>query len=301
MPLNTFHINMKDKVSIYDTLVSSGGPKRTKIIMRDHNTGDIIGVYHNKVLVPGSQDTACKQFGIEPAVALPSYNKELGLEHSHPDYPDTQPYNVPITCLWCAGRSGAGSSPNEINVVSTTDRISPALVEGTTNQYVDIVPFKYVSKSADLSYDDRQIYFGRKVFNEGTSSEKIAYFFKAFDTTPQIHVRYLDGTEVTNKMWEIDTSQQVEVYIELKLSVTRQDFRDYFDDVLGWGSADISTISLLTAWYDDTIVENPDADPQDQIRYRYYQNILPFTRFNFSQQQLREESKALDFTYQVYY
>ena len=145
------------------------------------------------------------------------------------------------------------------------------------------------------------MYFGRKTFNEGTSSEKIAYFFKRFETDPQLHVRYLDGTEVTKNMWSIDSSQQVEVYVELKLAITRQDFRDYFDDVLGWGSADISTISLLTGWYDDSIIENPAAPEEDQIRYRWYQYVLPFSKFNMSQEQLRNENKALDFTYQVYY
>lgn len=293
---------VKDKVQIKDRL--SGGPRRTRIIMRDHNTGEIIYEGSNKVLTPGSQISICKQFGLQQSVIFPTYNTELELDNSLNPFPDTQPYNDPITCLWCAGRSGAGSSANEVNVVSNVNRIAPDLVDGTLNQYVDIVPFRYVDSTDDLDQDEREIYFGRKSFLDPTTGEpngKVAYFFKRFDTDPQLNVRYLDGTEVTKNMYKLDSSQQVEVYVEMKLSITRQDFRDYFDDVLGWGSADISAISLLTAWYDDTICENPNADDPDKIYYKYYQDILPFSLFYFQAQSLADLNKAIDFTYQVYY
>ena len=296
---NSF-VNVKDRANILDAC-TLGGPKRTKIIARDHESGKIIGVFENKVLVPGSQATACRQFGLEEVVHFPTYNTDLGLEKSRDPYPATQPMNTPITCLWCAGRSGAGSSVNEINVVSNTDRISPELETGSTNVYKDILPFRYTTADNDLDFDDRHIYFGRKVFNEGLSSQRNAYFFKGFDTQPMLHVRYLDGTEVTDRMWQVTTTQQVEVYVEMKLSVSRLDFREYFDEVLGWSNANFSTISLLTAWYDNTIPENPSDPPEERIYYKWYQDVIPFSKFNFDQNKLRDLNKGVDFTYQVYY
>ena len=292
---------VKDKLNIKDRL--SGGPKRTRIILRDHNTNEVLYEGSNKILIPGSQLSICKQFGLEQAVVFPTYNTELELDNSLDPFPETQPYNDPITCLWCAGRSGAGSSTNEVNIVANNHRISPDLVDGTINQYKDIVPFRYVDDTNDLSADERQVYFGRKTFRQadGTATGKIGYFFKAFDTNPQLNVRYLDGTEVNSAMYRIDSSQQIEVYVEMKLSINRKDFRDYFDDVLGWGSADISAISLVTAWFDDTVCENPDADEDERVYYRYYQDIVPFSLFYFSQQSLTDLNKAIDFTYQVYY
>lgn len=282
---------LKDTLRIHD---SKNGVKKTKITMIDHDTGKVLGEFQNKVLVPGSQSTACKQFGIDPVVNLPTYNSELNLEnpHKYSPYPNVQPKNTPITCLWAAGRDGAGSSPNEIFTVSTTDRISP---KKTTAGYTDIVPFRYVDVEDDLDDDLRKVYFGRKVIDN-----KVAYFFKAFDTTPQLHVRYLDGTEVTANMYNVDSSQNVEVYVEMRLAVTRKDFRDYFNEVLGWDLADISTISLLTAWYDNYTI-NPNADKNDQTAYRYYYDILPFSKFNFGQEQLIDLNRAIDFIYQVYY
>ena len=296
---------LKDSSQAYDQIVSGqnvsrilqsrGIPKRTKIVMRDHATGEILGKYHNKLLVPGSQSTACKQFGLSPSVVLPTYNTDLVLDHSLSPYPDTQPTNDPITCLWCAGRSGVGSVSTEVLTVSTTDRISPALSDSTTNTYSDIVPFRYVLATNDIDKDLRDTYYGRKTFTNGY----VGYFFKAFDTDPILHVRYLDGTQVTSTMYSVDSSQEVEVYVEMRLSITRLDFRDYFDTVLGWDKSDISTISLLTAWYDNTVLE--DSNDSTTNYYKYYQDIIPFSKFNFQSEDLSDLNRAIDFNYQVYY
>ena len=287
----------EDQISWEDgnlsTLVKSRlrkGGKYTKIRITDHETGEVLqDNLHNKILVPGSQLSACKEFGINPTVLFPSYNKEMGLENSHPAYDKIQPFNEPIVCLWCVGRSGGLNDAGEILACKNTDRIEPVN---------DMLPFRYVSPKHDLSRELREHYFGRKVDPE---TGMISYYFKALDTTPQLHVRYLDGTEVLPNMYKIDSSQQVEVYVETRLAVTRLDFRDYFDRVLGWDNADISTLGLVTAWYDDTIIENPDADKKDQYCFRWYQDILPYSKLNFKNIDLYELNKAIDFNYQIFY
>ena len=281
------YAGMSDDLKKVISKRASGGPIRTKITLRDHETGEILQEVENKVLVPGSQSAACKQFGLLPILELPTYNSELGLEHSLDPY-SVQPLNEPITCLWCAGRDGFGTSPNEIFTVSNTDRIEPK---------DDILPFRYCDPANDLDKDQREVYFGRKVEENG----KIGYDFKTFDTEPQLNIRYLDGTEVTDKMWNIDSTQQIEIYVEMRLAVNRLDFRDYYDQVLGWDKADVSTISLLTAWYTRDIVENPDANPEDQIKYRWYQDVIPFSKFNFRAEDLTSLNRAVDFQYRLYY
>lgn len=284
-------IEIRDSHSIKDAIGNNktiaqrihGGPSKTKIIITDHETGEVLGVLSNKILVPGSQNTACAQFGLEPIIKFPTYNTELDLDHSYEEWTE-EPKNKPITCLWCVGRDGSGSSPNEVFTVVNTDRVEPV---------DDIIPFRYLSAGQDLDDDQREIYFGK--FSNG-STGKMSYFFKAFDTTPQLHINYLDGTEVTSDMWSIETDQPVEIYVEMKLSINRLDFREYFDQVLGWDKADISTISLLTAWYDE-FKDNPDVDK----KYRYYQDVIPFSKFNFKAEELIDLTRALDFNYQVFY
>lgn len=258
----------------------NGGVQKTKIVITDHNTGEVLGEVENKILVPGSQITACKQFGIQQIINFPTYNSELGLDNSYPDWSE-EPKNTPITCLWCAGRDGFGTSPNEVIVVSNTDRISPVN---------DILPFRYVGIDSDLDHDQRDVYFGKKT---DTAAGKISYFFKKFDTEPQLHINYTDGTEVTSDMWNIVTNQSVEIYVEMRLAISRLDFRDYFEEVLGWENADISTISLVTAWYDEF--------EEEGSTFKFYQDIIPFSKFNFRAEELVDLTRALDFTYQVFY
>jgi len=265
----------------------SAGPVKTEITIRDADTKEVLQVVHNKTLIPGSQAQACKQFGILPVLELPTYNSELGLENSLDPY-STQPINEPITCLWCAGRGGFGTSPNEVFVVSNIDRIEPK---------DDIMPFRYCDPTNDIDKELRDTYFGRKIEENG----KISYYFKTFDTEPQLHIRYLDGTEVTDKMWSIDSTQQIEVYVEMRLLANRLDFRDYIDQVLGWDKADFSTVSLLTAWYTRDIIENPDAPAEDQLKYRWYQDVLPFSKFNFKAEDLSSLNRAIEFCYRLYY
>ena len=278
------HLNGESGSTIKDMLMhrTKGGPQRTKIVITDHNTGEVLYEGSNKILVPGSQDTACKQFGIQQIINFPTYNTDLGLDHSYPEWSE-EPKNTPITCLWCAGRDGFGTSPNEVFIVSNIDRINP------TN---DIVPFRYIDIDSDLDVDQRDVYFGKKT---DPSAGKISYFFKKFDSEPQLHIVYTDGTEVTSDMWNIVTNQSVEIYVEMRLTVSRLDFRDYFEEVLGWDNADISTISLLTAWWDE-FEEEETGDT-----FKFYQDIIPFSKFNFRAEDLTDLTRALDFTYQVFY
>lgn len=274
------------KTSIADQIKMrmSGGPTKTKIIIRDHNTGEILGEVSNKILVPGSIITACNQFGLHyPFIEFPTYNEPypngIGLDNSVEAWSVDPPDNPIITCLWCAGRDGFATSPNEVYVVNNTDRIKPN----------DLLAFKYVD-SADDGEVDRDVYFGRKY---NSTTDKVAYYFKKFDTEPTLHINYIDGTEVDRTMWDVPTDLSVEVYMEMKLSVTKDDFRDYFREVLGMDNADISTISLVTAWYREF--------EEDGETYKYYQDILPFSKFNFKAEELVDLTRALDFNYQIFY
>lgn len=252
------------------------GPKRTRIIMTDGDTGEKLGDFENKILVTGSMFNAMNTFNIKSPVVLPDYNRELGLDNTH-DYSQVSQLNAPFVCLFCVGDSGCGATQKDVFTANYTDRIDPI---------DDIIPFRYVNPSTDLNDDLRKYYFGRKTLDNG----KIAYYFKAFDTEPQLHLRYTDGTQITDEMYDIDTTQAAECYVETRLRVTRLDFRDYFEEVLGWDKARISTLSLCYAWYDDTI---------DQ--YRWYQQIYPYSKLNFSAEWLVDLTKSINFQYQVFY
>lgn len=270
----TDHLSLNGARKINERI--SAGPKSTRIRILDHDTGEVLQDVHNKVLITGSIFGAMQAFGIGTPVVLPDYNRELSLENTL-DYTVVEPANTPIVCLFCVGDSGCGATQKDIYAASYTDRIKPQN---------DIIPFRYVDANDDLSPTLRKYYYGRKVMD----NNKIAYYFKNFDTIPQLHLRYSDGTQITQEMYTIDTNQVAECYVELRLRVSRTDFRDYFEQVAGWDKARISTISLCSAWYDDKIDD-----------YRWYQQIYPFTKLNFAFQYLVDQTVALDFIYQIYY
>ena len=271
-----FHkaIDVMDKKIITEKF--NAGPKSTKITITNHDTGEILGEYHNKIVITGSMLSAMDIFGINTPVILPNYNNELSLDNTL-DYTTTVPKNSPIVCLFCIGDSGCGSLPKDVFTAKYVDRINPVN---------DIIPFRYVDKSNDLNADLRKYYFGRKTFN----NNKIGYYFKSFDTVPQLHLRYTDGTQINEELYSINTTQAAECYVETRLRITRNDFRDYFEQILGWDKAKISTLSLCYAWYDDTI---------DQ--YKWYQQIYPYSKLNFSTEWLVDLTKAIDFNYHVFY
>lgn len=280
------NISDSEKTIINEKL--KGGAKKTKVIFRNHDTGEVLGEYENKVVITGSQMNACAMFGLEKVVDFPTYNSEMELDNSTDA--DEEPKNHPLVCLFCVSDSGCGTLPKDVLVSKYTDRLKPAPANPTSiNDFSSdmIMPFRYVDIDSDIDDDLRKHYFGRKTFD---NLGKVGYYFKKFDTAPQLHLRYADGTQITKYMYNIESEQMAECYVETRLRITRLDFRDYFENVLGWDKSRISSLSLCYAWYDDTI---------DQ--YVYYQDITPYTLLNFSVQWLTDATIAVDVDYQIYY
>ena len=263
------------------------GPKRTKVTLVNSNTGEVLGVYENKLTITGSQFNAMRAFGLQVAgVDFDSYNDEMKLDKTT----TAAKKNEPIVCLFCVSDTGCGSTPKDVKVASYTDRINPAPVNPSNVREFDssmIMPFRFVDKDKDLNDDLRKYYFGKKTFN---ILNKIGYYFKTFDTEPQLYVRYADGTPISPEMYNVHSEQTAECFVQTRLRITTLDFRDYFEQVLGWDKARISSLSLCYAWYDDTI---------DQ--YRYYQDITPYSILYFSYQWLVDANVAIDVLYDIYY
>jgi len=303
---------IKDKI-VKQIVTGDRCPNRTSITIVDHNTGEILQEIHNKIVVPGGQVAAMKLWGLDRKVDFPTYDVDMGLDKA-----PTESYGKekndngnPIICLWCAGRDGFLSSPNEEIIVTNTDRIQPTTVvtvDGKKKTFrclkgvpqdsegeilTGMIPFRYVTTTNDLDSNNREIYYGRKAFEDGY----VGYYFKGFDTAPQMFISYLDSTDVNEDMWEVNSTQQVEVYVETRLGINRLDFRDYFDKVLGWENADISSISLLIAYP----IESDNETNSNGDAILYYRDVIPYSKLNFKAEDLKDLNTALDFIYRVYY
>ena len=290
IPLNDMH-------SIRDLLVSdqglsqrlNGNGQRTKITITDHDTGEVIGEYKNKILITGSMFSACKAFGIKSSLDLPSYNDEMEFDKDSEDPRRPGDYEDSIVQLFCVGDGGCGPTQKDVYLCNYTDRIEP-LKDLEEIEVGCMYPFRYQNADDDLEVQLRDYYFGRKTYE---SAGKIAYYFKRFDTIPELHVKYTDGTQVDDNMYNSNTDQVAECYIETRLRITRNDLRDFFEETIGWDNARISTISLCYA--------REYVNPEDPDQFKYYKDIYPYTKLNFPVEWLINLDKAIDFNYQVYY
>lgn len=249
--------------------------KGTRVRIMNEETGECMFDGPNKVIVAGSAFTAAKHFNITPPVWTPSYNTVLGLENTQ-NVPNNEPgiRRGNQVFLFAVGIDGCGPEANQVWDVNYTKWIAPEA----------LVPFRYPENSNDLTNVERQKYFGRKVVGDRT-----AYYFKAFDSVSPIIQQYTDGTPIDENIYLSTREDEVQTYVELKLSITQQDCREFFLATTGLNDARINTLSLLTAY--ETTVDNQT----------YYQDIRPLTKINFPNEPLIDTSKQLAIIYQVFY
>lgn len=228
---------------------------------------------NNKVIVPGSITAARKFFpGLKPTIVTPSYNDALGLDNSQA-ITTTEEINCGIY-LFAIGTDGCGAENSQVYDVDYTKWISPSA----------LVPFKYQPSTNDLTAEQRKTFFGRK---NGTS--RIAYYFKGFNGDPELHIQYVDGTEMDENVYTTDNNMGGEVYVSSKMSIEADECREFFKQTTGLSSAQINSISLLTAY------------PKVINGYTYYQSIRPITKYNFSNISLTDETLGLDIIYDLYF
>ena len=146
-------LNFKDTIDIYDkiSIGDNGGPKGSRILFIDDETGKPYREEHNKQVIAGAQFTAIRQFGLKPVVKFPNYNQELGIDPT-----DMGLDNNDITCLFCCGNAGCGNEADQVYPVKFASRIHPK----------DLVPFRYQQMDDDLTAAQREIYVGRKEIPE---------------------------------------------------------------------------------------------------------------------------------------
>lgn len=230
----------------------------------------------NKVILPGSAFTMIKHFkDIHIPVKTPTYNAALGLDEIR-SVTDKEERLDQYVFLWAVGVDGCGPENSQKYDIDYTKWIAPQ----------DLVPFRYQLMNNDLSSDLREKYFGRK---EMPNADRIAYYFKGFDSVSDGKQQYVDGTPIDENIYISDNTLPVESYVEIKMSLLKSDCRDFFIATTGITDARVNSISLLT------------AVPMTINGYTYYQNIRPLTKLHFSNEPLIDLTKGIDFIYQIFY
>jgi hypothetical protein len=80
------------------------------------------------------------------------------------------------------------------------------------------------------------------------------------------------------------------------MTISASDCREYFKNLDAMSSARINTISLCTA------VPYLGKDSAGDADYKkFYQDIRPFTKFNFPNESLSDTSKGIEISYYLYF
>lgn len=283
--VTSMNMRLEDGILVQDNLgrkvnlniMNRTGSCRPRGVVSAYVAGTDIPLFEkreNKVICDGSMFTASKHFDIVPPIDLPTYNEALNLENIVPL--TSRERLDSLVCLFCLGTSGCGPEASQVFDVDYTKWIAPD----------DMVPLRYQLADNDLSDEDREKYFGRK---EIPAMNRIAYYFKAFELEPIFKAQYVDGTPIDEHLYVSDNVIDVEVFVELKLSITKRDCRDFFIAHSGINDAKVNTISLCTAY------------PKDYNGHTYYQGIRPLTRLNFSNESLIDQTKGIDIIYDLFY
>ena len=251
-----------------------GSIKRTEIIIAETETGKVVFKGENKVIVSGSEFSARCHFDLPGEEITPTYNSRLYLDKTITTGPVRR--DAIKTYLFAVGTNGCGNIPSQVYEVNPSKWIDP----------MSLVPFRYCYADEDLAPELRSKYFGRKEMDD-----YIAYYFKAFEHDPVLHMQYADTSPIDNSVYDLERSSEPEVFVELKLQVTKEDCRQFFRETTGINDARLNTLSLLTCW--------AYQDPEDG--FTYYQDIRPLTKYNFPNESLIDLSKGLDITYHLYY
>jgi hypothetical protein len=246
---------------------------KTKVVVKCHETGEIIFTKRNKLILPGAGFLARALFDLPGTEITPSYNSALSLDNT---IYTTVPTGVNKTALFCVGTDGCGRENSQVEEEDYRKWINP-----TTG----LVPFQYRPLNKDITNSARKdVYFGRK-----TLASYYAYYFKKFDSNPQLIQQFTDGTPIDNTIYSTTSSLPVETIVNMQMSVTPSDCRDYFIATTGVNDARINTISLCTAWY------------KEINGYNVYQDIRPVTKLNFPNECLIDLKKGIDIDYSVYF
>lgn len=255
------------------------GP-RTQVVIFDKQSGLIVGkaVDHNKMMLSGSEFMAMRMFDLDDnTYTTPTYNNQMNLDNSlfGTDNDLTLDYKA-----WgfCIGISGCGRGSFIKYETSNKKWIAPDN---------DIIPFRYCKPEADLDALNRTIYFGRKDLT--STKNRIAYYFKKFDSIAVVNKEYEDGTPWTSNVYSVDNVLDAHVKVTATMSIDNKDGRDYFLDTTGINDARFNCAQVVLGW------------PSVQDDVNYYQDIRPCSRINFPNRVLSDRNTSWEIIWIWYF
>jgi hypothetical protein len=256
------------------------------------DTGEVLFTTHNIMTLAGGGFLARLLFDVDDTEKTPSYNSMLDFSFENSEESNTSGATEKV-CLFCVGTDGCGRENSQVYAAKYASWINPSY----TDTYGGIIPFRYTTPDSDLTASQRDYtkngtYFGRKA-----KSDRIAYYFKRFDSDPILTQQFTDGTPIDANVYETQesTDMEVETIVSMQMSISKDDCRDFFFYGTGLNDARINSISLCTGYI------KTDGMLSESVSNAEYMNIRPVTRLNFPNESLIDLRKSITISYSIYF
>ena len=187
--------------------------------------GEIIGESENTVVLGGKLYMLEKIFGINANTKVEFLNDFL-FDSNDGNFPAANLAKLSTyasdhrICLFNVGIGGCGSSYTDISNIRVQDRIVPGMIP------FRVTPTMLTGEEANKYGFVRQVTTDDGVFYE--------YYLKRFDKEPSIYALWKDtadgsdGTIVGGDAYNDMRTEQIEVFVEIVLTISSTDLREYF-------------------------------------------------------------------------
>lgn len=238
---------------------------------------------YNDITLPGSIFMLEQMFKIQSNEQNNTGSRFLHPRDKMPITIDSEQYatsNEPITTINIPSQKifgfmvGRGGEQNG-NVIVPDYRLS---------SLTSFMPFRQVEKDSD-KYNSLK---GNYAFE--CDLDNTAYFYVKKIGTPEIHVKWADGSGDVNSGEVGKTNTPIVTYAQCELNIDAEDVRDYFGD-MNLDSCSINQLGLVAG--------QPVLDT-DGNETGEYGDIKLFSCVNFKSRDLSNTENTLKITYKIY-
>lgn len=231
---------------------------------------------NNDLLVTGSVYMSEKINGFRSRFVTTPIDVELGV-HTAAQI-DQSSATIPneLVCGLMVGNGGAGDTYNTVYKVRRANRMVPG-----------VVPFRVVSKTADLTGTERASYILRR-----ERGDYVYYYGKRFDADPTITIAYEDGTTVPTTIGDSASDTKfIRVYSTYRITVGKKDIREYFKITQGSTMRSlINSAGLITGY--------SGKDATSGLTEWF--NVRGMTTLNMENQELKDSESTITFIYRLF-
>lgn len=241
----------------------------------ENGLGELTHKESNELVLPGAIFLAEKLTNSDAPINAKTINTELGIQvnETNPGY--TGKRREHCICLYGVGTGGSGTNFNTVLPVHYNERV----ING-------FIPLRRVQTSSDLSHVEREKYFMRKVDNG-----YYEYYLKKFEIEPSIKIEYDEpgNPSVTSQFDTQPSSKVINTYMQFNIKISKYDVREYFK-TKGGGihNARINTLGLFFGY------------PETSGGVTEYKGVQLFSKLNFNNEPLDNETKELNIIYKIY-